>query len=268
MEDFANPQEAYAATEQQSKLIRRLRETFSEKLLTDLQCLQFARRHELDSNPEKSVFQGVETYFKTVEPYKDIQWDTPLEDEDIIKEHLPIFGYGQDIQGHAVFYCPMGKVNVNWICATEESLEKVKVTYLRTYLRLFHANEVFSKERDCVQYQCLFVLDYDQVGVWNILQYITTISRLTGDLSKVYPEVAYKTININTPTMLKWVTNVIVPFFGARTQDKIEISSDASLLHKYVFASQRPQCYEGSASVPIRLLGYVRAKFQQGDTLN
>jgi len=264
-EQFLFPEEAYVTTQEQDNLIKLLRKKYSEQQLTDLQCLQFARRHELDSNPEEAILNGVETYFQTNEPYKDIRWDSPIENEELIKSNMPIFGYGQDVQGHPVFYCPMGKVNVNWIGETDQRLSEVKEAWLRTYLRLFHANEVFSKERDLVQYQCLFVLDFDQIGIWNVVQYITTITRLTSNLNKLYPEVAYKTLNINTPVMLSWVTDAIMPFFGSRTKDRIEFSSDASLLHKYVAPSQRPPCYEGDASVPIRLLDYVRAKLHKGE---
>jgi len=253
---FGTPAESEPATAKQQELIDHLRKTkkIDATQLTDLQCLQLARRHEAESDPIKSIDAGVEAYFTARSKIPNLNWETVLEKESQWQEDLPAFGYGQDKDGHPVFYLQLSKLNQDALSNDMESAQKF---YCRLYERLFHFNQQRSKQTGVLQYQCVFVMDFTDVSVWNAMSQIGTLKGLTGDLSALYPETAVKTCLINCPYMISTIISAVKPLLGTRTKQKISSSSDASPLHEIVWESQRPKIFGGTATTPIKYLDYT-----------
>jgi len=251
---FGTPAESEPATAKQEELIAHLRKSYDAKQLTDLQCLQLSRRHEVESNPIKSLDAGVEAYFTARAKIPDLNWETVLEKEEQWQKDLPAFGYGQDKDGHPVFYLQLSKLNQDALKTDMESAQKF---YCRLYERLFHFNQQRTEKTGVLQYQCVFVLDFSGVSMWSAMGQIGTLKGLTSDLSALYPETAVKTCLINCPTMISMIINAVKPLLGTRTKQKISSSSDASPLKEIVWDSQRPEIFGGTSKAPIKYLDYT-----------
>lgn len=252
---FGIPAESEPATAKQKELIDHLRETYDASKLTDLQCLQFSRRHEVEKNPITSLDAGIEAYMTARAKIPDLTWETQLENEEKWQKDLPAFGFGQDKDGHPVFYLQLGKLNQEALKSDMESAQKF---YCRLYERLFRFNHQRSTKTGVLQYQCVFVLDFSGVSIWSAMGQISTLKGLTSDLSALYPETAVKTCLINCPTMISMIINAVKPLLGTRTKQKIASSSDQSPLNDIVWESQRPTIFGGSAKTEIRYLDYTQ----------
>jgi len=249
---FGIPSESTPTTEAQQKLIDHLRQTYDATQLTDLQCLQFARRHEVENNPTKSLDDGIAKYFEAKGRLGELSWDTELgEDETAWHKCLPAFSFGQDHEGHPVFYLQLAKLDQ---AVLKENLELAQKYYCRLYERLFHFNAERSKETGVLQYQCLFVMDFNGVGMWGAMKQLGTLKSLTSDLSSLYPEVAHKTLLINCPGMVSMIVNAVKPLLGTRTKEKISTSSNQDPLNELVWESQRPALYGGTSKTEIKFL--------------
>jgi len=253
---FITPSESNPATEGQQKLIDHIRKNLAHPpdKLTDLQCLQFSRRHEVEKEPVKDLEQGLKKYFETFPKVQGLKWDTVLEEEKQWQDWLKAFGFGQDKEGHPVFYLQLSKTNNSEVSNNLEMAEKF---YIRLYHRLFHFNAVRSEKTGVLQYQSLFVLDFDGVSMWSAAKQIGTLKSLTQNLNSLYPEVAFRTLFINTPSTISWVTGAITPFLGARTKNKMKISSGIDDLKELVDDSERPAAYGGTATKAIVYLDYT-----------
>jgi len=255
VQKFETPSESNPATEEQQVLIDHIRETFDISQITDLKCLQFARRHEVEKAPIKSLEAGLKEHLEAKSKLGDLAWNTKLEgDETSWYKFLPAFGFGQDHEGHPVFYLQLQKLDAD---ALKDQLELAQKYYCRLYERLFHFNAERSKKTGVLQYQCLFVMDFKDVGVWGAMRQMGTLKSLTADLSALYPEVAHKTLLINCPSMVSMLVNAVKPMLGTRTKAKIMSSSNQDPLNELVWESQRPELYGGTSKKEIKWLDMI-----------
>jgi len=194
---------------------------------------------------------------EAVKPKMLESWKKPL-DEDLqnVGQHMPMFYFGQDKQGHPICYEKVCDYKIT-------EMQKLPVELLRTYrdrltTSAYELNKRQTESRGKPIYKKIVVIDAKGLGVLSAKPFYDVVSKVTSRESDLWAETVYKIYVINTGYFFSALWTMFKGLAHPRTQRKFNLCGadyKAKLLEE-IDENMIPQEYGGTAEQPVVVGGW------------
>eukprot|EP00477_Mikrocytos_mackini_P000708 GAHX01000759.1.p1 GENE.GAHX01000759.1~~GAHX01000759.1.p1 ORF type:complete len:278 (+),score=54.67 GAHX01000759.1:39-872(+) len=254
---YLTPEENAPLTSEEQELFDRCKEIIQKDLeeskvsLNDSAIIRFVRGYFYEKPRFEKTLQFIREH---INARKLGDLDNILENEPPkLSEYREVFSeiwHRNDKYGHIVKIVSLKKCKLKEIKKRFSEEEMKKLLFYTMELTLHKLAEM-SKEGGVTIYKVFTVFDFTDIGIWSGLKDLNTlVNNLTKVFENNYPEIAYKTMLINTSFMLRSIVKLLLLGANKYTKKKIVITSSSgdSLtkeLLQYIEVEDLPKAYGG-----------------------
>jgi len=207
--------------------------------------------------------ERLEKYMKTYQQFKlnEIVNSAMGEDECKVIKSWEMYIYGVDKMGHPIMYEHLGGLDLPTLQdINNRNLNIIKFTKYRFMTKLTNFKSYLSSKYGKLIYK--HVMIFDMKGFTK--RFMGSTSRklckeMIGDLTQIYPEMAYKVFVINAPSVFKNCWKVVKTFMEPITADKVKVfgMQDGKEFYKELTLIAEPEMipplFGGKGTFTIRL---------------